>query len=55
MLYNCKNYGIPYYMIELHVPKLLFCKMASWWSEGQEYFAFKIRITKYIVVFDDNW
>lgn len=55
MLYNCKSYGIPYYITELHAPKLMFCKMANWWSEGPEYFATKIRITKYIFVFEDNW
>jgi len=42
-------------MIELRVPKLRLCEMAIWWSEGPEYVAFKIRITKYIVVFDGNW
>jgi hypothetical protein len=32
-----------------------FCTMARWWSEGPKHVAIKIRITKYIVVFDSNW
>ena len=41
-------------MIALHVPKFSFCKMVRWWLEGPKIVAIKIRITKYIVVFDGN-
>ena len=41
-------------MIALHVPKLIFRKMVRWRLEGPKHVATETRITKYIVVLDDN-
>jgi hypothetical protein len=42
-------------MIAVHVPKLSFCNMARWQPEGLKHVAIKIRITKYIFVYEGNW
>jgi hypothetical protein len=51
---ECKYYGIPYYMIALHIPKF----SARCWDDGRKdrnVSPLQKGKTKYIIVLEGNW